>query len=505
MMQGRGLGAFLGAVFLLIAAGSAMAEPVRIVFFHSNDVVALQPKDGRGGIAEFATLLKRERQAAPLSITTLGGDIASPSVLSALTKGAHMIALYQALGTDAAVLGNHEFDFGPEAAAARVKESGFPWLGANVLDRDGKVAIGARATHIVERGGIRIGLFGLLTADTAIVSGPGPDIRFAPFLDTATRMVADLRAQGADIVVALTHQDFADDRRIAREVPGIDLILGGHDHNAMDVIENGVLIHKSGQNAEYLGIVELTVDRRQAADGRKSVAVTPSWRAVPVTGVEPDPLLMGMVRLNDALLDQQLSHVVGIAKTDLDGRQTTVRSRESNLGNAIADAMRAHHAADAALMNGGGIRSDRLYPAGTPITRKDVVTQLPFANLVVLLEVTGADLRAALENGVSQVEHDAGRFPQVSGLSFDFDPAKAPGSRIGTVLVGGKPLDPDGRYRLATNDYMARGGDGYASLASARRLVDATGARLLATVAMDYMAALPTIEPRVEGRIRAAR
>lgn len=504
MTRTLSLATLLGACCFVLAAGAAVAEPVRITFLHTNDVVALEPKDGRGGIAELATLLNRERQAAQYSVTTLGGDIVSPSVLSAITKGAHMIALYQAIGADVAVLGNHEFDFGPEIAAARVKESGFPWLGANVLDRNGMVAVGAHATYMIERGGIRIGLFGLLTADTAIVSGSGPDIRFAPILDTAKRMVADLRAQGADVVVALTHQDFAEDRLIAREVPGIDLILGGHDHNAMDVVENGVLIHKSGQNAEYLGVVELTVDR-QDRDGRTTVSVIPSWRAVPVTGVAPDPLLMAMVRLNDALLDQQLSHFVGIARTDLDGRQGTLRSRESNLGNLIADAMRAHHGADIALMNGGGIRSDRLYPSGSPISRKDVVTQLPFANLVVLLEVSGAELRAALENGVSQVEEDAGRFAQVSGLSFTFDPAKPDGSRVDTVLVGGKPLDPNARYRLATNDYMARGGDGYASLATARRLVAATGARLLATVVMDYMAALPAIAPQAEGRIRVAR
>ena len=141
-----------------------------------------------------------------------------------------------------------------------------------------------------------------------------------------------------------------------------------------------------------------------------------------------------------------------------------MRTGETNFGDLLADALRAATGADVALTNGGGIRGDTTYPAGTELTRKDILTELPFGNVTVLAEVTGTDLLAALENGVSQVEDTAGRFPQVSGLGFTYDPAAPAGSRIVEVTVGGAPLDPARTYRLATNDYLLGGGDGYASL-----------------------------------------
>ena len=192
---------------------------------------------------------------------------------------------------------------------------------------------------------------------------------------------------------------------------------------------------------------------------------------------------------------------VGTTAVELDSRRATVRLKESAIGNLIADAIREYTHADVALTNGGGIRGDRTYPAGTTLTRKDVLTELPFGNVVVLLEITGADLRAALEEGVSAVEDVAGRFPHVSGLHFVFDPKRPKGSRVLEVTVGGKPLDPGATYKLATNEYLMAGGDGYASLKRARPIVDASGGALMASVVIDYVAARGTVSPAVEGRI----
>ena len=163
------------AALILLLGGGALADPVRITVLHTNDVYEIAPQQGRGGLAELATLLQRERAAAAHSITTFGGDLISPSVFSGITEGAQMIELYNLLGTDVAVLGNHEFDFGPEIAARRVRELTFPWLGTNVLGRDGKPAVGTVDLHLIEVGGYRIGFFGLLTPDTAVLSSPGPE------------------------------------------------------------------------------------------------------------------------------------------------------------------------------------------------------------------------------------------------------------------------------------------------------------------------------------------
>ena len=171
------------------------------------------------------------------------------------------------------------------------------------------------------------------------------------------------------------------------------------------------------------------------------------------------------------------------------------------MGNLIADALRAALQADVALTNGGGIRGDRLYDAGTTLTRRDIRRELPFGSVGVLIALSGADLLAALENGVSQVESKAGRFPQVSGLHLVYNPDKPAGNRVVAVQVNGKPLDPTATYRVATNDYMLNGGDGYSSLGKGKMLIDASGGTLMATTVMDYIAAKGAVAPQLEGRI----
>jgi 2',3'-cyclic-nucleotide 2'-phosphodiesterase (5'-nucleotidase family) len=482
-------------------AGAAFAEPVALTVLHTNDVYEIAPKEGRGGLAELATLLQRERAAAERSITTFGGDLISPSVLSGLTQGAQMIELYNLLGTDLAVLGNHEFDYGPEVAAQRIKESSFPWLGTNVLGRDGKPAVGTVDLHTIEVGGYRIGFFGLLAPETDVLSSPGPDITIAPLIDTATAAVERLEAQGAEVIVALTHDDIADDRELARSVEEIDLILGGHDHDPITFYEGGTLIVKAGFDAHYLVAVDVALDRVEEGDEEVVEVVPMAWRYVSTAGVEPDPKIMAVVARYEDQLDQELAVPVGTTTVALDTRRSTVRTSESNFGNLIADAMRAGLGADVALMNGGGIRGDRTYDPGAVLTRKDVLTELPFGNVTVLIELSGADLLAALENGVSQVEDGAGRFPQVSGMSFTYDPSKPPGSRIVAAEIGGQPVEASRVYQVATNDYVYGGGDGYEALARGTALIDPSGGTLLANIVMDYIAQQGEVAPAIEGRI----
>ena len=163
--------------------------------------------------------------------------------------------------------------------------------------------------------------------------------------------------------------------------------------------------------------------------------------------------------------------------------------------------MRTATGAEAALINGGGIRADRAYPPGAVLLRRDIQSELPFGDKTILIEVSGADLLAALEHGVGGVEEGAGRFPHVSGIAFSFDASKPPGSRIAGVTVGGAPLDPSRTYRLATNDFLGGGGGGYDMFAGAPRLIDAAAARLAVAQVIDAIAAAGEIAPRVEGRI----
>ncbi len=489
------LGALLASVIAIAAAA-----PAKLTIMHINDVYEISPVGGRGGFAEVMTLIREERAQADASLLTFGGDLLSPSVLSALTQGEQMIAMLNAIGVDAAVYGNHEFDFGPELLVERVGESNFPWVATNVLGTDGNPYGGAVSSWTTEVGEYTVGVFGLVTPETDVLSSPGEGITFAPYLEVAEAAVGSLRDAGADVVIALTHLTVAEDRALAAEVGGINVILGGHDHDPISYFENGVLILKAGYDAHFLGVVDLVIDTVESR-GEQQVVTYPEWRLRSTRGVAADAEVGALVNRYNADLDEALGVPVGPTEVALDSQRSSVRSMETNMGNLIADAIREAVDADVGLTNGGGIRGNKVYDPGTTLTRKDVLTELPFGNVVVLVEISGADLRAALENGVSQVEDGAGRFPQVSGMKFSFDPSKPAGSRVGDVSVGGAALDPGKRYKVATNDYMAGGGDGYASFANGTVLIDASGGTLMASVVMDYITQQGGAKTQVEGRI----
>jgi 2',3'-cyclic-nucleotide 2'-phosphodiesterase (5'-nucleotidase family) len=497
----------VGGLFALpVAAGAAPAaaavpDPGRVTFLHVNDIYQHAPIGGRGGLATLATLIARVREAAPGPVVfTFGGDLFSPSLASSITRGRHMVELFNVLAPVAAVLGNHEFDFGPEEAERNIRASRFPWLGANVLGADGRPFGGAVATAMHEAaGGLRIGFVGVLTPATAQLSSAA-GITFTPPEAALRAGAAALRAQGAEIVVALTHLDMADDRRIAREVPGIDLVLGGHDHDPMSLMEDGPLVLKAGHDAHWLAAVEMEVARQPG--GRATVASL-GWRFVPNVGAPAEPRLAAAVAAIDAELDRSLARVIAALTEPLDSRSSVVRTREAAIGNLVCDALRGHFGADAALINGGGLRGNREYGAGHAFSRRDLLTEMPFGNAGVLLELTGAELLGVLEHGLSAVETGAGRFPQLSGIVATYAAAAPAGSRLRDVAVAGAPLDPARRYRLATVDFLARGGDGYAGLRGARMLIDAAAGPLLVNLVAEAIERAGAVTARVEGRLRA--
>jgi 2',3'-cyclic-nucleotide 2'-phosphodiesterase (5'-nucleotidase family) len=468
-------------LFVVTSLGPAFGQSASLTLLTVNDVYEITPVQGKGGLAELMTLLRAERTTATHHLTTVNGDFLSPSIMSALLKGAQMVALFNTLGVDAVVFGNHEFDFGPEVTQQRMAEAKFLWLGTNVLGPDGKPFGGALATTTRQVGELTIGLIGLLTPETAVET---------------------LRQAGADVIIALTHLSLAEDRTLAQQVPGISVILGGHDHEPITWYEGETLIHKAGYDAHYLGRIDLTIEKKVTEKGPQ-VTVTPSWRMIANRGVTPDPGVAAEVARYTAILDQELGQPVGQTQTALNSQTAEVRARETTMGNLIADALREALQADVALVNGGGIRGNRLYEAGTTLTRRDILQELPFGNVDVLVELSGADLLAALENGVSQVENKAGRFPQVSGLRLTYNPGKPAGSRVLDVQVGGKALDRTATYRVATNDFLLKGGDGYSSLSKGKVLIDASGGTLMATTVMRYITAKGSVAPQVEGRIVA--
>ena len=481
-----------------LAAGSARAEPAVLTIVHVNDLDRLDGSGDRGGVARLATVVGEVRASASHVLVTHGGDAISPSLLSSFDRGAHMIDLFNQVGFDAMVLGNHEFDFTPAVTVERIAEAGFPILSNNAVEPDGTLVDGVTEHLLVEVGPYKVGMFGLTTVATPMVSSPDPVI-FRPVTEVAAEQARKLRDAGADLVVALAHTGHGEDGALMRQGV-VDLLLSGHDHDMKVEFGGGTAFVESGAQAEFVTILEVAMDMAEGRSGPRFVW-EPSVRVVNTVSVAPDPRLQASVDAYLGGLEQELDVEIGSTTVELDSRRSTVRSRESAIANLFADAMRAATGADVALTNGGGIRADKVYPPGTTLLRRDIRSELPFGNKTILLEVTGADLLAALENGVGGVEMGAGRFPHVSGMAFRFDASKPPGSRVAGVTVGGEPLDPSRTYRLATNDFLGRGGDGYDMFAAAPRLIDAAAGTLMAAQVIEAVAAAGEIAPRTEGRI----
>jgi 5'-nucleotidase/UDP-sugar diphosphatase len=237
--------------------------------------------------------------------------------------------------------------------------------------------------------------------------------------------------------------------------------------------------------------------------GKRRVKWWPNFRIIDSATVTPDPESLEKVKGYQATLSKELDVAIGNTSTELDSRKPSVRTGETAIGNLIADAQRAAVGADIAMANGGGIRGNKIYDAGTTLTRRDILTELPFGNKNILIELDGKTVLAALENGVSQVEKTAGRFPQISGMSFMYDPAKPAGQRVQQVMVGGAPLDQAKMYKMATNDYAAGGGDGYKMLRKAKILIGGLSAKLLANDVMAYIRKQGSVSPKIEGRIKS--
>ena len=247
-------------------------------------------------------------------------------------------------------------------------------------------------------------------------------------------------------------------------------------------------------------VIDVKIEVKQEG-GRRVTTWWPEFRVIDTATVTPDPEVAAVVAGNEQLLSLALDQPIGTTAVELDSRNATVRSREAAIGDLIADAMRVSTHADAAVTNGGGIRGGRIYAPGSSISRRDVISELPFDNRVVVIEISGAELRRAIENGLSLLPNPAGRFPQVSGLTIEADPSRPAGSRITSIKVGDAPLDETRMYRVATNDFMSRGGDGYTMFRDAKPILPVADSPLLSTDVMDYIQDIGTVRTVVGGRI----
>jgi 5'-nucleotidase/UDP-sugar diphosphatase len=488
----------LAAVALALSAGVAQAENVKITLLGVGDIYKFDGSKSRGGVARLNAVARAEKAANPNTLYLFDGDMFSPSLLSGLDKGENMVKLTEIVPFDLAVPGNHEFDFGPELFMERIKGSKYPWAAINITKADGSAIEGLGGVMMKEVGGVKVAIVPVAQDTTPQVASSG-DLKFGATSDSAISAAKQARKDGAEIVVGLVQAPHSDDQKMMAS-KAFDVILSGDDHDLV-VQYNGITAYvDTSTDANYLVPIDLNVTVEEK-DGKRSVKWEPNFRFIDTASVTPDPETMKVVEDYQKQLDNELNVVIGKTSNGLDSRRNVVRTQEAAIGNLIADAMRDVTGADVAIMNGGGIRADKEYAAGSDISRKDILTELPFGNVTVMVEVTGKQLREALENGVSKIEDGAGRFAQLSGMKIEVDVTKPAGSRVVTALVGDKPLDDAASYKLATNDFVLGGGDGFTSLTGGKVLVDARGGKLVANDVMVYVKKLGTVDAKVEGRI----
>lgn len=487
-------------------AGSQAAQVTKLTFVLVNDIYQMNEETGpdgrkRGGFPRLAAIVKAERAKAAQSgghaIFAHAGDTLSPSLMSGIDRGYHIVSLLNMFPPDIFVPGNHEFDFGRDVFLQRMKEANFPLFAANMRDAKGAALPGFRDRIILDIGGIKVGFTGAALAETPAVSNSG-DVKFSPLVASVQEQCKALRGEGADFVVTVVHAPRDQDMALFQS-RAADLILTGHDHDLFIDYDGRTAIVESSHDAHYVTVIDLTV-QLDTREGRR-IAWFPAIRPIDTADVEPDAEVLAAVRGFENELSREFDVPLATTQVELDSRTATVRTGEATIGNLYADAIRATTESDIAIINGGGLRGEKVYPPGSPVTRRDVLLELPFGNHVAVLAIAGKDVRAAIENGIGLLPRHAGRFPQVSGMRYEADLSRPAGKRVLSVRIGNAPLDDRKVYRMATNDFMARGSDGYNMFRNARPLIPEYDGPLMSNEVMVYLRRIGTVKTGIEGRI----
>lgn len=523
-------GKFLTSVAVLALTAGAAAAEFKLTILHTNDIHsriesinkydstcgAEDEAEGKcfGGVARIMTKVTERRAALEGQNVLLldAGDPFQGSLFYTTYKGAAEAEFMEAIGYDAMAVGNHEFDDGPAGLEKFVDAVSFPVISGN-LDLTSEPALkGKVGNHVVlEVGGEKIGIISALATDTVETSSPGPNVVFQDEIESLQADVAALEAEGVNKIIALTHVGLPKDLEIAEKVEGIDVVVGGHSHTLLSntsdkaagpypTMAGDVPVVQAYAYSKYLG--ELTV----TFDDAGNVTAAEGEPILLDASVTPDADIAARVAEMGAPIEEMKTRVVAETTEAVEGSREACRSGECAMGNLVADAMLARvkdQGVTIAFQNGGGLRAS--IDQGE-VTMGEVLSVLPFQNTLSTFQVTGQTLIDALENGVSQIEDGAGRFPQVAGMKFAFDASKEAGARVSDVMVKEgetwTEIDPAKTYSVVSNNYVRNGGDGYKMFAGDDKNAYDFGPDL-ADVVAEYLAEVGPYSPYTDGRIVA--
>jgi 2',3'-cyclic-nucleotide 2'-phosphodiesterase (5'-nucleotidase family) len=492
--------------FLPVACGPAeppaIEQPLDVAVLFFNDIHGhllpfnVKLPDGSraevGGVARMATLIRGisadVHREGGKAVTLIAGDILQGTPMSTVFKGKPDVEIFNALAIDAMTVGNHEFDFGLENFMELKKLARFPFLSANVVWKETGEPVCDGAVSIPLGPDLHLTVIGVTTTELLTTTKPSNVERIA--VRDPVPIVKDLygkhRSKGP--VILLSHSKAATDEEIARAVPGLTAIIGGHDQILLSPrkLVGPVPVFQAFEKGRYVGVLRFLVARTA------KTALLTDWVYLPVTtDLAEDPEVAERVETYRAQLDSRFKEVIGTCETYLDGERGRIRYEETNLGNFVTDIMREYTGAEIALLNAGSLRSS--LDEG-PITLEGIFNVMPYENELCRVEVTGEELLRILARGVSgKREDEDGGFLHVSGLRLGIHDGKPH-----DVLVGGAAVDPARTYTVAVTDFMASGGDGY-DLFKTKPAVK-TGSPLRDLI-IDTIRSRKTISAKTEGRI----
>ncbi len=488
-----------------------------LTIIHTNDLHGhLEPTTIRGkslgGYARMAAEINRVRATATNPIVLNAGDTFQGTLYFGLFLGQADAMILNQMNYQAACLGNHEFDKGPVPLARYASRSQFPLLACN-LDFSAEPTLRDRVKPwtVVQTGGAKIGLVGAVTPDVFNISSPGPTVKLLDLKRTLRSSVASLREQGVDKIVLLSHLGYALEQEVAREVEGIDVIVGGHSHSLLGAEAPGlpkpagpyptevesperhkVLLLSSWEWCKVVGSIQVEFDDSGYVKSYSKASPTVMDDSKP-----EEPVVKSMVSIYGTLVEAYKGEVLTTAVDAI--VKTSPTGVESTMGNLIADSMLDQFSAQGAqiaMVNSGGIRSS--WDKG-PVTYSKAYEVMPFANTIVLLDLTGAELLAALEEGIPAPGKNGAQLQVSRGFAYVHDRSKPEGQRV-TATLEGKPIDPKATYTVVVQAFIAAGGDNQSVLKAAKgKRIDTGIVDLESFVA--YLKKHPTLDPKIEGRV----
>lgn len=479
-------------------------EPISLTILFFNDLHGhLMPFEIKGengveevgGIARMATLIRQIRKEnshnQTRTLVLAAGDILQGTPMSTVFKGEPDIRCLNAMGVDAMTVGNHEFDFGFDNFLTLKEQAAFPFLSANIVYKDSGRLLCQPALAVTLAGNVTLTVIGVTTQEL-LTTTQAENVAALDVRDSVAA-VADIHAEAAKRgpVLLLSHSRQETDRRIARALPDLTAIIGGHDQVLLSPygIEGRVPILQAFEKGRYLGRLDLRIDpvsRRAKLINADYIKVT--------ADIAPDPEIDAIVNDYNARLGKEFKEVIGRCNTFLDGERERIRYQETNLGNFVTDIMRAHTGAQIAMINAGALRAS--IKEG-PVTVEDVFKAMPYDNELVRVELTGAEIRQALERSVrgDKGEEDGG-FLHVAGITFDLRDRTPENIRVGAQ---GRPLEPDAVYSVIIPDFLASGGDAHVMFKDKPHI--RTGSPLRELI-VDTIRQRKVITAATEGRIR---